>query len=278
VESIRAGLVFQLKAAVGVSTIQALEEDLLERAVAAWQAEPTIEILGNLEARRLSIVSFVVRAPSGAYLHHNFVVALLNDLFGIQTRGGCSCAGPYGHRLLGIDLDRSHQFEAQIATCCEGIKPGWVRVNFNYFLDEEVFDYLVEAVRMVARDGWRLLGDYTFDPATGLWHHRRGPVEPPLRLSDVTYSADGTMTYPAHATRAPASALRGYLEIAAGILATAPPLEDLATAPRPDDPTPATPAGSGLGEDFDALRWFELPASCLAEESAVHRAARPEGG
>ena len=105
--------------------------------MAAWQEEPAIEILGNLDARRLSIVSFVVRAPSGDYLHHNYVVALLNDLFGIQTRGGCSCAGPYGHRLLGIDLERSHEFERQIATGCEGIKPGWVRVNFNYFIDDD---------------------------------------------------------------------------------------------------------------------------------------------
>ena len=146
-------------------------------------AEPTIQILGNLDSQRLSIVSFVVKAPDGSYLHHNYVVALLNDLFGIQTRGGCSCAGPYGHRLLDIDLATSHQFEAQIAGGCEGIKPGWVRVNFNYFVDEEVFTYVVEAVRLVAREGWRLLGDYRFDPLTGLWHHRTGTVEPPLRLA-----------------------------------------------------------------------------------------------
>ena len=145
IESIRAGLVFQLKDAVGVPAIQAAEEALLTRAVTAWTPEPTIDILGNLDARRLSIVSFIIRGPSGAYLHHNFVVALLNDLFGIQTRGGCSCAGPYGHRLLDIDLARSHDFETQIALGCEGIKPGWVRVNFNYFVSDEVTDYIVEA-------------------------------------------------------------------------------------------------------------------------------------
>ena len=87
VESIRAGLVFQLKDAVGVETIQAHEEEMLRRAVEAWVAEPAIQILGNLDSQRLSIVSFVVKAPDGSYLHHNFVVALLNDLFGIQTRG-----------------------------------------------------------------------------------------------------------------------------------------------------------------------------------------------
>ena len=126
---------------MGVETIRAREEDFLRRAVGAWRDEPALEILGDLEAPRLSIVSFVVRTPSGRYLHHNFVVALLNDLFGIQSRGGCSCAGPYGHRLLGIDLERSHEFEREIAHGCEGIKPGWVRVNFNYFLSDTVADY-----------------------------------------------------------------------------------------------------------------------------------------
>ena len=80
---------------------------------------PRIEILGNLEAERLSIVSFVVRYGQ-QYLHHNFVVALLNDLFGIQARGGCSCAGPYGHRLLGIDLATSHEFERDIGARLRG--------------------------------------------------------------------------------------------------------------------------------------------------------------
>ena len=179
VESIRAGLVFQLKQAVGVEVIRGREDHFLRRAITAWQGEPAIEILGNPDAERLSIVSFVVRAPSGRYLHHNYVVALLNDLFGIQSRGGCSCAGPYGHRLLGIDLDRSHEFDREIAHGCEGIKPGWVRINFNYFISEPVFSYLVDAVRLVARDGWRLLQDYRFDPATGLWRHHLGPAEPP---------------------------------------------------------------------------------------------------
>ncbi|MEI2810629.1 MAG: aminotransferase class V-fold PLP-dependent enzyme [Nocardioides sp.] len=256
VESIRAGLVFQLKAAVGVETIEARESALLRRAVEAWQGEPTISILGNLTARRLSIVSFVIKAPSGAYLHHNYVVALLNDLFGIQTRGGCSCAGPYGHRLLDIDLERSHQFEAQIATGCEGIKPGWVRVNFNYFIDEAVFDYIVEAVRMVARDGWKLLPDYLFDPASGLWKHRGGPVEPPLRLRDVGY-VDGVMSYPRHDATAPVSVLAGYLAEARALFEATP-------GPYCTNPDCTAEAHAAhLTTDFDELRWFELPAASL---------------
>ncbi|BDZ55301.1 aminotransferase [Agromyces marinus] len=223
VEAIRAGLVFGLKGAVGVPTIRALEEDFLHRAVTAWHEEPAIEVLGNLDAERLSIVSFVVRAPSGRYLHHNFVVALLNDLFGIQSRGGCSCAGPYGHDLLGIGIERSHEFEREISRGCEGIKPGWVRINFNYFISDAVFEYLVEAVRMVARDGWRLLADYTFEPESGLWRHRRGPAEPPLRLSHVTYDGEGRLSYPHHDDRAPEAALAGYLRDAEAVFAAARP-------------------------------------------------------
>src|SRR3989441_8913326 len=210
VDSIRAGLVFQLKEAVGVAEIRCREESFIHRAIERWRRHPNLEILGNPDLDRLSIVSFVVK-QRGRYLHHNFIVAVLNDLFGIQSRGGCSCAGPYGHTLLGIDLDRSHEFEHEILHGCEGIKPGWVRVNFNYFISEAVFTYVVEAVKLVARDGWRLLGDYRFDPANGLWRHHRGPVEPPMRLSKVGYDADGTLRYPHQHQTAPESALQDYL-------------------------------------------------------------------
>jgi selenocysteine lyase/cysteine desulfurase len=249
VDSIRAGLVFQLKQAVGLDVIRAHEEDYLQRALAAWREAPAVEVLGNLDAERLSILSFVVHGPRGRHLHHNFVVAVLNDLFGIQSRGGCSCAGPYGHQLLDIDLDRSHEYEREITHGCEGIKPGWVRVNFNYFISEAVFEYVVEAVRLVARDGWRLLGEYRFDIARGLWRHRNGPVEPPLRLSQIRYAEDGSMSYPHHEDRAPESELKAYLEQGAALLRE---------TPAPDlESHPHTSPG------FEHLRWFELPAVCL---------------
>ncbi|MGH8969536.1 MAG: aminotransferase class V-fold PLP-dependent enzyme [Actinomycetes bacterium] len=267
VESIRAGLVFQLKQAVGAESIRAHEEQLLRRAVDAWRRHPNIEILGNLDAERLSIVSFVVRQPRpdgspGRYLHHNFVVALLNDLFGIQSRGGCSCAGPYGHRLLGIDIERSHEFEREIAHGCEGIKPGWVRVNFNYFISDPVLEYIVEAVAMVADLGSRLLPDYRFDPATGLWRHRAGTVEPPLRLDQVSYDpTSGDMRYPRHDEPVPESALAGYLAEAKEVFAAA--------ADAALDEQRSAAVGDGLSADFEHLRWFELPAACLSGSSSV---------
>jgi selenocysteine lyase/cysteine desulfurase len=255
VESIRAGLVFQLKQAVGAEAIRVREEAFIRRAIASWRGDPNIELLGNLEADRLSIVSFVVR-HGGRYLHHNFVVALLNDLFGIQSRGGCSCAGPYGHRLLGIDLETSHQFEREIARGCEGIKPGWVRMNFNYFISETVFNYLLEAVHLVAEHGWKLLPDYGFDPATALWRHQRGLVEPPLRLHHLRYDHQGRLSYQVPTATAPEEALADYLEEARKLFAAA-----------PDEPAEEA-AHPALSADFEALRWFLLPSTCLADAVA----------
>ncbi len=256
IEAIRTGLVMQLKSAVGADAIHMHEEDFVRRAMVTWNAHPAIEILGNQDAARLSIVSFTIRNPSGKYLHHNAAVAMLNDLFGIQSRGGCSCAGPYGHRLLGIDLEASREFEREIALGCEGIKPGWVRVNFNYFISETVFRYIINAVELIAEQGWRLLPDYLFDPVSGLWRHRNGPVEPPLRLSQVTYGPDGRMEYPHHEDRAPESALADYLIAGSRILADAQPDTE------PPDYGELIAAGLVRG-DFEQLRWFDLPPACL---------------
>ncbi len=248
VGAIRAGLVFQLKEAVGSEAIRAREESFIRRAIASWDEDPNIEILGNHDADRLSIVSFVIR-HEGRHLHHNFVVALLNDLFGIQSRGGCSCAGPYGHRLLGIDLERSHEFEREIARGCEGIKPGWVRVNFNYFISEAVFEFVLDAVHLVATEGWRLLPYYRFEPATGLWRHRKPGADPPFSLHDVSY-ATGEMSYRHmdHRRFHGDDELVGYLAEARRIIA------DVAAAPPP--PPMEIPM---VTEDFEHLRWFPLP-------------------
>jgi selenocysteine lyase/cysteine desulfurase len=251
IEAIRAGLVFQLKQAVGPEAIRSREESLIRRAISSWSSNPNIELLGNTRAERLSIVSFVVR-HAGQYLHHNFVVAVLNDLFGIQARGGCSCAAPYGLRLLGIDDERSDRLEEEVARGCEGIKPGWVRVNFNYFISETVFDYILNAVHLVADHGWKLLPDYSFDPHTGIWHHRRGPAEPPLRLHDVHFGEDGTVRYPTSHDRAPESALVEYLDEGRRLLARVPPAAGGSAIPT-----------ASVSADFEALRWFELPPQCL---------------
>jgi selenocysteine lyase/cysteine desulfurase len=262
--SIRTGLVFQLKEAVGVDTIRALEESFVSRAIGRWGDHPNIEILGNPDADRLSITSFVVRnAGPGAddgrrYLHHNYVVALLHDLFGIQSRGGCSCAGPYGHRLLGIDLAQSHAFEREITRGCEGIKPGWVRVNFNYFISDEVFGFILDAVEFIAEHGWRLLPLYELDATRGLWVHADGRAEPPMSLHDVTYEG-GQLQFPMRRRTLPDDQLATSLHEAHRIV------EGLDTAVIKQ----ATPPVDGVTEDFEVLRWFPLPHEVVAAVDAA---------
>lgn len=247
VESIRAGLVFALKDAVGTEVIRANEERLWRYALARWDTHPGIELLGPHNADRLSIVSFRIRCGA-QFLHHNFVVAVLNDLFGIQARGGCSCAGPYGHRLLGIDRQHSHAFEHEIERGCDGVKPGWIRVNFNYFITDTVRDCLVDAVELIAEHGHRLLTDYVFDPRTGLWRHRAAARLPP-RLPDLRRVAAGAAS--GHTSPIlEESALGRHLRDARALLAAR---ADIAEG----GPT-------GLPEEFEALRWFPLPPVCLA--------------
>jgi selenocysteine lyase/cysteine desulfurase len=249
VESIRAGLVFGLKQAIGTGLIAAREEALWQRALRRLEDHPKIEILGSHQARRLAVISFRIRHGTGCYLHHNFVVALLNDLFGIQARGGCSCAGPYGHRLLAIGEARSHALSQEIGHGCEGVKPGWTRVGLNYFISATTADYLTDAISLIASDGYRLLPDYRFEPETGLWRHAAGPPQPPLRLSEVHYAPDGEMTYPHTRGQAGEDAYPGYLSEARALLAAHP-------ATIGNGPT-------GLDPDFEALRWFPLPLACL---------------
>jgi hypothetical protein len=151
--------------------------------------------------------------------------------------------------LLGIDLERSHEFEREITGGCEGIKPGWVRINFNYFVSEPVFEYVVRAVALVADHGHKLAPQYLFDPKTGLWQHRKGPVEPPLRLTHLSYDGDGNLTYPREHDTAPEGALAGYLDEAVALFESLPELSDV--------------DGQRVSPDFEHLRWFDLPLECL---------------
>ncbi len=255
IESIRAGLVFKLKAAVGEETIEALENDFVGRAIASWSANPNIRILGNFEAKRLSIVSFVVKRGDH-FLHHNAVVALLNDLFGIQARGGCSCAGPYGHRLLAIDMARSTRFREAIDSGCQGIKPGWVRVNFNYFISETTFRFILDAVHLIANEGWKLLPSYRFSVDSGLWRHRDHSDSVAHGLDDVVFSGDG-MTYPGRRLTEPESAFGRYLEEARRIIDAA--AEEFAVGG----------SEAALEEGLEGLRWFPLPKEALVASPAA---------
>lgn len=182
-QTLKAALVFQIKQAVGQEVIEQREKAYVRRALERWNSHPNIEIMGNPDPqRRIGIVSFNLRGPGGRYYHPRFVTTLLDDLFGIQSRAGCSCAGPYGHKLLGIDDALAEEFRAVIAEGHCGIKPGWCRIGFHYLFDDAEVAYLLEAVEFVAEYGYRFLSLYRFDSATGLWTHRE-PVPTAISFS-----------------------------------------------------------------------------------------------
>nr|XP_039261606.1 uncharacterized protein LOC120337785 [Styela clava] len=195
VGSIRAGIAFKLKETVGSESIMSRENELYKKAINEWNDIPEIEILGMLDStaepqeHKLAVFSFLIRqVDSGLYLHYNFVTALLNDLFGIQSRGGCGCAGVYALNLLGINKTISDKFEKILVpdlkkskngekgvssdrTELEILRPGFTRLNFAYFMSDEDADYVIKAVTMIAKHGWLLLPSYKYDAYTGEWHH-----------------------------------------------------------------------------------------------------------
>ena len=144
---------------------------------------------------------------------------------------------------------------------CEGIKPGWVRVNFNYFISETAFEFLLDAVEFVAEHGWRFLPHYRFESETGGWVHRDGRPVPPRSLGDVRYDS-GRLEVRTRRSTEPEWVLPSYLDAARALVDQ---LEaEAAVAP------------SELGEDFEALRWFPLPHD-VARDPDSEAAQRPVG-
>lgn len=185
IESIRAGLVFQLKQSVGTDTIEKREHELVEMIDNRWRHNPMIERLGHQEANRLSITAFQIKTEHG-YLHHGFVTALLNDLFGIQVRGGCSCAGPYGHQLLSINTRESQRIQEAIKQGEKLIKPGWVRFNLNYFLEDSEANFILDAIEFVAKYALTILPFYAYDQNADLWHFQ-GKSSVSMSLCDLLW-------------------------------------------------------------------------------------------
>lgn len=239
VESIRAGLVFTLQQQIGTKKIVALEHDYVTRAIDSLTNQPNFKLLGCAEAERLSIVSFNIK-QADSVLHYGFVVALLNDLFGIQARGGCSCAGPYGHSLLDLSMENSMAIEGQLQQGNMILRPGWIRVNFNYFIDEHTFDYLVNAIALVTEFGWRLLSQYQFNQQNGTWQYIGGKDINTLSLDDLLN--EKVISSPESVA---SEQLVEYLKLGKAILLSASSEASL---------QPLT-----LSPDAESLRWFALP-------------------
>mmetsp|Transcript_28461 Transcript_28461/g.43474 ORF Transcript_28461/g.43474 Transcript_28461/m.43474 type:complete len:688 (-) Transcript_28461:114-2177(-) len=216
-QCIRAGLAFKVKEMVGSKTIHELEKVHGAIAIKAWNKSPFISLVGCDRSgyfdidKRVSIISFNVLSPVSAKtynkmgihmaitkdkqranrlpLHYNFIITLLNDLYGIQARGGCSCAGPYSARLFGLcgeeSKDAMKRMEYLASKGHTSFKPGWARLNFNYFISKEEAAFMVEAVEQIAVHGWKLLPQYVQDIHSGQFFHRSNKVTCPYSLSNA---------------------------------------------------------------------------------------------
>eukprot|EP00656_Telonema_subtile_P037008 TRINITY_DN4108_c0_g1_i1.p1 TRINITY_DN4108_c0_g1~~TRINITY_DN4108_c0_g1_i1.p1 ORF type:complete len:1013 (+),score=253.27 TRINITY_DN4108_c0_g1_i1:135-3173(+) len=263
--AVRAGLCFQLKHRVGVSTIEQMETALTQRVLERFSKNPRITVLGPsapgvpeaggaVLTPRLPVVAFMVRWRS-RFLHYNFVCSLLNDLFGVQSRGGCQCAGPYGLRLLGISPSESRLIEGALLDKLEVLRPGFCRVSFPYFMSDEDVTYILDAMDFVADHGWRFLPLYKFNHKTGEWKHTSRFTKFTERkwLSDWDFMS------------APATSTAVYPEKSEFLKQTMAAARELSasfgTASKAQE---TVDAAALLGPTGEPLRWFVYPSEALS--------------
>ncbi len=254
-QTLKAALAFQVKDHLTVERIEEKERRILKDTFDRWHAHPNIVILGNPDpARRVGIISFNLKCGADRILHPKFATTLLNDLFGIQTRAGCSCAGPYGHRLLDIGEEMSQRYREWIAKGYSGIKPGWCRVSMHYVMDELELDYIHQAVEFVADHGSAFLPLYDFDLASGSWQHKMDPV----KLEE--FSLNAALRCPGECTTS--ISLEQRRERYARALEEA---REWVVRLEQQEPPELVELAGELGE----LQFFELPAVCLGAEQRL---------
>jgi selenocysteine lyase/cysteine desulfurase len=144
-QAIKAGLCIRLKEEMGVARMLEREAEMVGRLMDRLTSVRGIEVLAARQRKRLGVVSFLV-----AGMHYDVVVRMLNDRFGIQARGGCSCAGTYGHYLLCIDRARSEAIREALLRGAIQSKPGWVRLSLHPTMTDDEIEFIADAVEMVA--------------------------------------------------------------------------------------------------------------------------------
>lgn len=168
-QSIRASLSIKLKEEMGVENILKREEHLVKIAFAGLRKIPGLHILADNIEHRLGAISFYVDN-----IHYNLIVKILNDRYGVQVRGGCSCAGTYGHYLLHVTPQMSKHITEKIDRGDLSEKPGWVRMSLHPTMTNEELDEIIYAVGEIVKniDGWQK--DYEYDPHMNEFYHKNG--------------------------------------------------------------------------------------------------------
>ena len=152
---------------MGCENIRKREEELLKIALSELSGINGIKILANNIKDRLGVISFYIEG-----IHHNLVTKLLNDLYGIQVRGGCSCAGTYGHYLLHVDQNTSNAITDAISHGDLSAKPGWIRMSLHPTMTNEEVLYLLESVKTLAEKFPEWEKDYEYSSKTNEYAFR----------------------------------------------------------------------------------------------------------
>ena len=152
---------------------------------------PNLVLMGNNNLPKVPIFAFVIRTLDGKVLHPSFVTQLLGDLFGIQTRSGCSCAGMYALKLWGVDESLADVYLGAIYDGLEIVKMGYSRLNFSYFFNDDDVDYICHALEFVSKFGWMFLPNYEFEMKRGLWISKdETRFETNTKINDIDFTQD----------------------------------------------------------------------------------------
>lgn len=189
--AIRLGLAFQLKERLG--SLEEREEHLTHLGLSTLRAHSRVVVIGDTGRKRLPIFSFLIR-HNDRFLHHSFVCKLLNDLFGVQARAGCQCAGPYHMRLLGVPATKAPKVKQQVLDSVGIIKPGSCRLSLTFFMSDAEVKYILDAILFIADYGACFLSQYEPNVTTGEWTHKDTAADssPKQRLADLTYGLHNT--------------------------------------------------------------------------------------
>ncbi|WP_347140407.1 aminotransferase class V-fold PLP-dependent enzyme [Paracoccus sp. SSK6] len=169
VGDLRAALAFLVKDRIGTDFMAERGAAMTRRAQGAWSRQPRIELLGPTNRPRLPIFSFRIRDGQGGHIHHQLITRLLSDRYGIQVRGGCACAGPYVHRLLGIDEEASDRIRQAILSGNEIEKPGFVRLNLSPLMTDGKVQVVLDSVSELSRDASDLARHYQGDRTSAIF-------------------------------------------------------------------------------------------------------------
>jgi selenocysteine lyase/cysteine desulfurase len=185
-QSIKTAMCIRLKDQMGVQSILERERQLLAIALPALRAIPGLHLLADQVDERLGILSFYVED-----VHYNLVTTLLNDCFGVQVRGGCSCAGTYGHYLLHVDPTRSKRITDKIDHGDMSEKPGWVRLSLHPTMTDDELEFILEAIRYVIANATKLENDYQYRAETNTFHHQNASTIERVAYEDWFVTSNG---------------------------------------------------------------------------------------